>query len=81
VSFTQPAKIDLAAGASDTDGTVVSVSFYDGSKLIAQDTSAPYSYRWNGAGVGNHMLTARAVDNAGAAATSNIVTITVRKKR
>ncbi len=81
VSFTQPAKIDLAASASDTDGTVVSVSFYDGSKLIVQDTSAPYSYRWNGAGVGNHTLTARAIDNAGATATSSIVTITVRKKR
>jgi hypothetical protein len=80
-SFTQPAKIDLAASASDTDGTVVSVSFYDGSKLITQDTSAPYSYRWNGASVGDHNLTARAIDNAGAATTSSIVTITVRKKR
>ena len=81
VSFTQPAKIDLAASASDTDGTVASVSFYDGSKLIAQDTTGPYSYRWNVAAVGNHVLTARATDNDGATTTSSMVTITVRKKR
>jgi chitinase len=60
---------------------VASVSFYDGSKLIAQDTTGPYSYRWNVAAVGNHVLTARATDNAGATTTSSIVTITVRKKR
>jgi hypothetical protein len=81
VTFTQPAKIDLAASAADADGTVASVSFYDGSKLLTQDTTAPYSYRWNGAGVGDHNLTARAIDNAGAATTSSIVSITVRKKR
>jgi hypothetical protein len=80
-TFTQPAKIDLAATASDPDGTVASVSFYDGSKLISQDTTAPYSYRWAGSAVGNHVLTARATDNSGANATSNPVTITVRKKR
>ena len=80
-TFTQPAKIDLAASASDTDGTVASVSFYDGSKLIAQDTTAPYSYRWSGVAVGNHTLTARATDNAGATTTSSPLTITVRKKR
>lgn len=80
-TFTQPAKIDLAASASDADGTVASVSFYDGSKLIAQDTTAPYSYRWSGVAVGNHTLTARATDNAGATTTSSPVTITVRKKR
>ena len=80
-TFTQPAKIDLAATASDPDGTVASVSFYDGSKLISQDTTAPYSYRWSGAAVGNHALTARATDNAGANTTSSPVTITVRKKR
>jgi Domain of unknown function (DUF1929)/Bacterial Ig domain len=80
-TFTQPAKIDLAASASDGDGTVTSVSFYDGLKLIAQDTTAPYSYRWNGVPVGNHTLTAQAVDNASATTTSGPVVITVRKKR
>jgi Galactose oxidase-like, Early set domain/Bacterial Ig domain len=80
-TFTQPAKIDLAASASDPDGTLTNVSFYDGSKLIAQDTTAPYSYRWNVAAVGNHVLTARATDNAGATTTSSPVTITLRRKR
>jgi hypothetical protein len=80
-AFTQPAKIDLAASASDPDGTVTRVSFYDGSKLIGEDTTAPYSLRWNVSVVGNHVVTARATDNAGATTTSSPVTITVRKKR
>jgi hypothetical protein len=79
--FTPPAKVNLAASASDPDGTLTNVSFYDGSTLIAQDTTAPYSYRWNGVAVGDHVLTARATDNAGATTTSGRVTITVRKKR
>jgi hypothetical protein len=79
--FTQPAKVDLAADASDPDGSITSVSFYDGSKLITQDTTAPYGYRWNVSSVGDHVLTARATDNAGATITSSPVTITVRKKR
>jgi Domain of unknown function (DUF1929)/Bacterial Ig domain len=80
-SFSQPAKVDLAATAADPDGRVASVSFYDGSKLIAQDTTAPYSYRWNVSTVGSHVLTARATDNLGATSTSSPVTITVSKKR
>jgi Domain of unknown function (DUF1929)/Bacterial Ig domain len=80
-TFTQPAKVDLAADASDPDGGITSVSFYDGSKLITQDTTAPYAYRWNVSIVGDHVLTARATDNAGATTTSSPVTITVRKKR
>ena len=79
--FTQPAKVDIAATAVDPDGTVTSVSFYDGSKLLAQDTTAPYAYRWNVSTVGSHVLTARATDNGGATTTSSPVTITVIKKR
>jgi hypothetical protein len=78
-SYTAPAKIDLAATASD-DGTVSSVSFYDGSSLIATDTAPLYTYRWNVATAGTHVLTAKATDNKGATTTSSPVTITVKKK-
>jgi chitodextrinase len=81
-SYTGPAKIDLAATASDTDGTVSSVSFYNGSSLIATDTTAPYTGRLNvGATATTLTLTARATDNQGATTTSKSVTITVNKKR
>ncbi|MFL5851376.1 MAG: galactose oxidase-like domain-containing protein [Solirubrobacteraceae bacterium] len=82
-NYTSPAKIDLAAQAGDPDvnATVSSVAFYDGSSLIATDTAAPYSYRWNVAAVGTHVLTAKATDNRGATTTSLPVTITVQKKK
>jgi Domain of unknown function (DUF1929)/Bacterial Ig domain len=80
-TYTQPAKIDLAATASDPDGSVAKVGFYAGSRLLGEDTTAPYTWRWNVSTVGNHVLTARATDNAGATTTSSPVTITVRKKR
>jgi hypothetical protein len=79
--YTAPAKINLAATANDPDGTVSSVSFYDGSSLIATDTASPYTYRWNVAAVGTHVLTAKATDNQGATTTSSTVTITVKKRR
>jgi chitodextrinase len=79
-SYTAPAKLDLAAQAGDGDGTVSSVSFYDGSSLIATDTAPPYTYRWNVAAVGPHTLTAKATDNKGATTTSSAINITVNKK-
>ena len=87
-TYTAPAKISLAADAHDPegDGTLSSVSFYDGPSRIAIDTapdptSGLYTYRWNVAAVGRHVLTARATDNQGATTTSSAVTITVNKKR
>ena len=80
-AYTAPAKIDLAAAASDPDGTVSSVAFYNGSSLIATDTTTPYTYRWNMAAAGTRTLTAKATDNQGATTTSSVVTITVNERK
>jgi hypothetical protein len=53
----------ITISASDFDGSIVGVDFYDGSKLIGRDATAPYAVLWQGAAIGNHMLTAVAVDN------------------
>jgi hypothetical protein len=73
--------ITITATASDSDGTVTKVEFRDGTTTIGQDTTAPYSFTWKNVSPGNHVLTARATDNAGAVATSSVVGITVRQKR
>ena len=73
--------INVSATAGDTDGNVTAVEFRDGSTLLAQDTTAPYSFTWRNVPQGAHVLTARAVDNAGAATTSSPVGFTVRPKR
>lgn len=76
-TFVAPAEITLAAQASDPDGTVASVGFYQGTTLIGSATSAPFSVKWTGAAAGSYALTARATDNAGAVGTSAPVTISV----
>jgi Domain of unknown function (DUF1929)/Bacterial Ig domain len=78
--FTSPAKIPLAANASDPDG-VARVEFFNGATKLGEDTSAPYTGQWNTGAAGTYTLTARATDNGGATATSTSVTITVKKKR
>ena len=80
-AFTSPAKITLAATASDPDGSVTRVQFFNGTTLLADDTSAPYSYLWKLGAAGTYTVTARATDNAGAVTTSSPITVTVRKKR
>ena len=79
--FTSPAKIALAATASDSDGSVVRVQFFNGATQVAEDTTAPYTAKWNVGAAGTYTLTARATDNAGAVTTSSAATITVKKKR
>jgi len=76
-TFTAPANITINATASDSDGTVSQVAFYQGATLLGTDTSSPYSFAWNSVGAGSYVLTARATDNGGAVSTSAVVNITV----
>ena len=76
-TYTAPATIALAATASDPDGTVVNVRFYQGNTLIGTDTSAPYEGAWLGVSAGTYQLRAVAIDDLGATSTSTVVTVTV----
>ena len=76
-SFTTPATISLAATASDADGTVSKVDFYNGSTLLFSDATSPYSYSWTGVAVGTYSITAKAFDNLGAVTTSAAANVTV----
>jgi hypothetical protein len=76
-SYTAPANVSLAAGASDTDGSIVKVEFFAGTSLIGSATTAPYGAVWSGVGAGAYSITAKATDNAGGVATSAAVPITV----
>ncbi len=76
-SYFAPATIALAAAATDSDGTVARIDFYQGTTLIGTAASAPYTYTWSNVAQGNYNLTARATDDRGAAATSAAVNVTV----
>lgn len=71
--YTAPATVDVTAIASDPDGAISGVEFYDGSTLLGVDTEAPYT--WTLTDVGGAEFTAlhlqaRAYDNAGASTPS-----------
>ena len=70
--------ITVSANAADSDGTVSSVTFLDGTTQVGvPDTTSPYSVSWTvPAAPGSHSLTARAADNGGATTTSAAVGVT-----
>jgi hypothetical protein len=76
-TFTEPATVNLAATASDADGSVTKVEFFNGATKLGEDTAAPYDFAWAGVGVGTYTLTARVTDDLGSTATSAPATITV----
>jgi GH18 family chitinase/chitodextrinase len=76
-STTAPATFNLTATASDVDGSVAKVEFYNGAILLFTDNVAPYAYSWTNVAVGSYSITAKATDNTGAIATSSAVTVSV----
>lgn len=74
-SYIVPAAVSLTAAASDTDGTVVKVEFYDGGNFLGSATVVPYTFTWTNVPAGTHTLTAKATDNLGAMGTSPGISI------
>ncbi len=76
-SFAVGSTITITANAADGDGTISKVEFYNGSALLGQDATSPYSFTWANAATGSYPLTAKAYDNLNASAQSSVVTISV----
>lgn len=76
-TFNAPANVELAATASDSDGTIATVEFFVNGSYIGSDDTAPYTSIWNVAGAGTYALTARAFDDTGNWSESAPVTVTV----
>jgi hypothetical protein len=76
-TYVAPASITLNATASDSDGAVARVEFYQGTTKLGEDSTSPYAFAWNGVASGTYSVTARAIDNQGAQADTAAVTVTV----
>ncbi|WP_051199624.1 malectin domain-containing carbohydrate-binding protein, partial [Christiangramia echinicola] len=77
--FSAPADIQIIAEASDPNGSVISVEFFNGTVLIGTDNdgSNGWGIVWEGVSSGVYELTAVATDNDGASTTSSIISISV----
>ncbi|WP_264531539.1 Ig-like domain-containing protein [Flavobacterium sp. N502540] len=75
--FKNPATIPIYAKASDSDGTISKVEFYNGTTLLGTSTTSPYSYNWTNAPIGTYTLSAKAYDNSGGTTSSSSITVNV----
>ncbi len=75
-TFTAPASVTIQATASDSDGFITGVEFFDGTNSLGLSMMAPYSVVAN-LSVGSHALTAVASDDGGISTTSAVVNVTV----
>ncbi|MFC1504425.1 right-handed parallel beta-helix repeat-containing protein [Spirochaetota bacterium] len=69
--------IDLAADASDPDGSITKVEFFEGVAKIATKTSSPYTHDWTPTTAGEYELSAKAYDNDSAFSNSASVFVSV----
>lgn len=86
VSITSPANnttfgsaptITITATASDSNGSIQKVEFYNGTQLLGEDTTSPYSFTMSNVSGGKYSLNAKATDNQGATTTSKPISIKV----
>ena len=78
-TFTAGNPLTITANASDFDGSIQKVDFYQNDILISSDNSAPYSATWNPI-PGDYILKAIVTDNLGAESASQAVNVTIAPK-
>jgi len=76
-NYTSLATVSITANASDADGSISKVEFFQGATKLGESSTAPYSFNWTNVTAGSYAITARATDNNGAATTTDAVNITV----
>ncbi|RYE14521.1 MAG: hypothetical protein EOP51_28015, partial [Sphingobacteriales bacterium] len=76
-SFVAPATITINATATDSDGSISKVEFYNGTQKIGEDLTTPYTFVWSNVVSGSYSITAVATDNSSGTGTSAVVTVQV----
>ena len=78
-AFVAPATVTIDATASDPDGTVCKVEFYNGTVKLGERTAAPWSFTWKEVQEGTYAITAAATDNSNSRTVSSAVSVVVEK--
>lgn len=76
-----PATINISATASDADGKISNVKFYNGTTLLKTEYYYPYTCALSNVAPGTYSLTAKATDNFGLVTTSAVVKVTVMSNK
>lgn len=76
-SYYHGSEISIEATATDLDGTIDLIEFFDSDIKIGEDSSFPFSFIWNSASIGAHIIKAHATDNGGLTSVSTPIYIEV----
>jgi chitodextrinase len=78
--FAPGATVNISVLASDVDGAVARVEYFNGTTKIGTMERAPFSFSFaiGNAAAGDYALTAKATDNMGSTATSSVVSFSVK---
>lgn len=75
--FFTSSTITINASANDIDGSIDRVKFFQGTTKLGEKSKPPWSFIWNNVPAGNYSLIAVAIDNSGAEASSDKISIIV----
>ena len=64
--------VTFTATASDPDGSIATVEFYDDATLLGSDSSSPYAFTWMSVPDGCYTVKVRAIDDLGAASVDSV---------
>ena len=67
-----PASIAINVNASDADGAIAKVEFYNGNTKLGEDATEPYSYVWSSIVAGSYTVRAVATDDRGGQSTAQV---------
>ncbi|WP_082422604.1 glycoside hydrolase family 19 protein [Aquimarina longa] len=76
-TFKAGASISITVNASDSDGTIDKIEYFNKNTKIGESLTNPYTYTITDAVVGDYVLTAKATDNEGLSTVSEAVKIIV----
>lgn len=74
-----PANVTISVTATDNDGHVTRVEFYQGSNLVFTDTQFPFTHTVTGLQAGNYSFSVKAYDNNNLATTINNIGVVVNQ--
>jgi hypothetical protein len=80
-SYVAPATITITANASDPDGTISNLTFFNGTIKLGEISTPPYSFTWTNVNSGTFFLNAIATDNSNATASSTSVKVYVNQPK
>ena len=76
-TFTIGSSINIIASATDLDGSILKIEFYQNSIKIGEKSSLPFSLEWQPSATGTYAVYAKAIDNNAAVGVTASISVIV----